>query len=449
MLLWGFTVDDALIAPRVAHHLATGAGYRYNLGGRVVDAVTPLGWAFALAPFAASGPLAAFQAARVMGALSFLGSAAWLAQKAGGYGRQALVVCLLSLAVTTPLAAWAGAGMETGMVIGLCTLSLGGHRIGMLLAGLAAGLRPELLPWAMTLCGAHALLGPPRPTRAAERLARLGVGLALGFGPFLLVAVTRQLAFGHAYPLALLAKPSDLSYGAVYGLQALLLTGPPWLLCATRGLSRLDSRARAAALAATAHLGAVVLAGGDWMPFYRLFAPALPGVILAGSALCSGPGVTRSVAARVSMMLLSAGFYAGLKLPSGRLVWEQRSRLIAEARPLLFGAEVVATLDAGFVGVATDQTIVDLAGVTDLGIALLPGGHTTKRLPSGLLEQRGVDALLLLADGPASGPASGLSYARGVEGRVTTLASFERFDKVGVLPLSGAGRAYVVLRRMR
>jgi hypothetical protein len=58
-LLHGFTVDDALIPARYAHHLALGLGYRFNVGGPVTDGVTPLGWAHLLAPFAANGPRAA------------------------------------------------------------------------------------------------------------------------------------------------------------------------------------------------------------------------------------------------------------------------------------------------------------------------------------------------------------------------------------------------------
>ncbi|MCE7892714.1 MAG: hypothetical protein DYH12_23920, partial [Sorangiineae bacterium PRO1] len=62
--LWGFTVDDAWITARVAHHLATGIGNRFNPGGAVVDAVTPLGFAHLLSPFAVRGPHAALDAAR-------------------------------------------------------------------------------------------------------------------------------------------------------------------------------------------------------------------------------------------------------------------------------------------------------------------------------------------------------------------------------------------------
>src|SRR5688572_9822626 len=57
LALFGFTVDDALITARYAHHLAIGAGYRFNALGPVTDGVTPLGWALALAPFAHAGPL--------------------------------------------------------------------------------------------------------------------------------------------------------------------------------------------------------------------------------------------------------------------------------------------------------------------------------------------------------------------------------------------------------
>ena len=67
--LWGFTVDDALITCRVAWHLARGVGYRFNASGPVVDAVTPLGFAYVLSPFAAAGPLAALSAAKWLGAL--------------------------------------------------------------------------------------------------------------------------------------------------------------------------------------------------------------------------------------------------------------------------------------------------------------------------------------------------------------------------------------------
>src|SRR5690606_35735574 len=65
--LRGFTVDDAFITARYAAHIASGIGYRFNAGGPVTDGVTPLGWAYVLAPLASGGPLAAWRAAKWLG----------------------------------------------------------------------------------------------------------------------------------------------------------------------------------------------------------------------------------------------------------------------------------------------------------------------------------------------------------------------------------------------
>src|SRR5580704_10237054 len=55
LFVWGFTVDDALIPVRYARHFAEGHGYRFDVGGPSTDGVTPLPWAFLLAPLARSG----------------------------------------------------------------------------------------------------------------------------------------------------------------------------------------------------------------------------------------------------------------------------------------------------------------------------------------------------------------------------------------------------------
>ncbi len=52
LVLWGYTVDDALISVRYAHHLAPGQGWRFNAGGPATDGVTPLAWPLLLAPVA-------------------------------------------------------------------------------------------------------------------------------------------------------------------------------------------------------------------------------------------------------------------------------------------------------------------------------------------------------------------------------------------------------------
>lgn len=443
--LWGFTVDDALITARVAHHLAVGVGHRFNADGAVVDAVTPLGFSFLLAPFAASGPLAALSAAKVLGAAAWVGAAGWLAAELRRFGALALFAGAALLALTIPLAAWAVAGMETALVTALATAALGRSRFAALGAGLAAGLRPELAPWAVVLVASRALFEGRASARSP--LAGLAAPLAASVGPLVLVALVRSLVFGQAYPLAALAKPSDAAHGLYYAAGALLFSGPPVLLVARRAYRDASPRTRAIAVAAGAHVVSLVLVGGDWMPLYRLFVPVLPGIVLAGAELLVRSRSRVLVASKLVVAFGVAGLTAVRSGPSAARVGAQRAALIAAARPALAGARSIAALDVGWVGAASAASIVDLAGVTDPGIALLPGGHTTKRLPSGLLESRSVDALVVLAENAALVPLAELEVARGVEARLGALASAEHFQPTAVIPLVGTRRAYVVYRR--
>ncbi|MDF3068109.1 MAG: putative rane protein, partial [Polyangiaceae bacterium] len=95
-----------------------------------------------------------------------------------------------------------------------------------------------------------------------------------------------------------------------------------------------------------------------------------------------------------------------------------------------------AALDVGWVGAVADFTVVDLAGVTDPRVALLRGGHTSKRIDDALLRSRDVDALVLLAP----------PHEREVERRVRLLPSAEGFRVVAELPFAG-GQRYLVLRK--
>jgi hypothetical protein len=117
-------------------------------------------------------------------------------------------------------------------------------------------------------------------------------------------------------------------------------------------------------------------------------------------------------------------------------------------RPWIASARVVAGLDVGWLGVAApNAAIVDLAGVTDPSIARLPGGHTTKRLPEGLLDDRSVDAVVLLASpGDTTGAGrTAASWQRGVE---AVLARNEAFCADFEPVLRAEGRLpYVVFRR--
>lgn len=386
--LWGYTVDDALITARVAWRLAQGQGHRFNPSGPVVDAVTPLGFEVLLAPFAREGPWPALNAARALGALSGLlavGLLGALLQATSAGARRSAGLVMLGLGA--PLAAWSVSGMETGWVTLAATAALFPTRWAPLGAGMAAAWRPELLPWALVLAVAL-------PAGRARLPAVL-----LTLVPALLVAVIRQLAFQRALPLSLLAKPSDLGHGLRYALGGALLTGPYWLLLPPWGSP--PRRAKALALASLAHLGALVLAGGDWMSLFRLFVPVLPTALLAGVEL----GVGRHWSWWAAKWLggaVAAGVLSWHLGPVAREVAPRRARLIQAGAPLLTGATRVAAVDVGWVGAAFPGEVLDLAGVTDPRVAALPGDHTGKRLPTDFAPLRGVDRwVALLAPGEA------------------------------------------------
>jgi hypothetical protein len=436
---WGFTVDDALISARVAHHLAHGQGYRFNAAGPSVDCVTPLGWAFLLAPAAAASPWQAVTCASIVGGVLWVLAAAALGQACSklcsGWHQISIA---LTLATSLPLAAWAVSGMETGMIMALGAGGAIGRGLwGAACAGVAAALRPELLPWAVTLAFGSALA-----RRASLWHRALALGLAVV--PAVAVAVVRNATFGNPAPLAIFAKPSDFEHGLRYGLGALLLSGPPYLLLAYGAWRRLDRGHWAIALAAGVHLVVLVGIGGDWMPFWRLAMPILPGVLVVGAALAEhSRGPTN--AARLLAVLACASLLHVARGRETRAVRSERARLLADVAPLLAGSARVASVDVGWVGAASGQHVVDLAGVTDKEVAHLAGGHTSKRLPEDFLERRKVDALVLLlaADTP---PGASPRFARQVEARVMQLRGSRQFVPVGRVELN-AQQDYLVLRR--
>jgi hypothetical protein len=436
---WGFTVDDALISTRVAHHLASGLGYRFNPSGPVVDAVTPLGWAPLLAPLAHGSAWQALTRASAGGAMLWVLAAAWL-------GRRCATECAgwrlagvgLVLASCLPLGAWAVSGMETAVVMTLGVLALAPNRWGAAGAGLAAGWRPELVPWAIALA-----LGQAIARRAPLRERALA--LALAVIPALAVALCRQALFGHPAPLAVFAKPSDLEHGLRYALGGALLAGPPYLLLSARSWRELGRPEWALAVALGLHGLVLAGVGGDWMPFWRLAMPAFPGVLLLGAALL-GRSRSRWAAARFVPALACAALLHGAQGRATRAVRADRSRLSAGLPALLGGVRRVASLDVGWVGAAGDYDVIDLAGVTDPEVAYLSGGHTSKRLPRDFLERRDVEALVLLETTRGAEAHGAARYARQVERHVMSLRGAASYKPVGHLPVDET-QAYVVLRR--
>jgi hypothetical protein len=355
------------------------------------------------------------------------------------------VAAIGTVATAVPMAAHAVSGMETALATALATCAvLVGQRplLAALVAGLAASLRPEMAPWACVLAVGLAMVD-------RGGVAKVLVCAALALAPFVCCALIRQLAWGRPAPLAVMAKPSDLEHGLGYAGAACVVTLAPLLALAPLALAR-SPTAAVIVLAAVAHVAAIIVVGGDWMPYARLMVPVVPTLAYAGARVMEHARplatATRSTAALTLGLVLIA--YGGTQ---GRRVGRDRAALIAEARPLLAGARCVAALDVGWVGAATEAEIVDLAGLTDPEIAALPGGHTSKRVDGIFLRSRGADALLFYAEaGPPDGDLerwTDAGYPRVVEHRLArdpTVA--HHFEPAAWLPLGTRGPGYVLLK---
>jgi len=444
--LWPFTIDDALISIRYARHLNGGDGYRFNRGGPLTDGVTPLAWPFVLALFARAAPLVVLARAKALGLVGWLVAASLWGAAVGRSeaSREAKLTALLGLFVCVPLGAHAVSGMETALATTLATTAALLPRRPFAvacLAGLAAGLRPEMLPWALVLATLFALHA--RPQRASFAFS----AALLASLPFGVSCIVRLAFFGTPAPLALLAKPSDLAHGIAYALAAALASVGPVLAFAPVAATRERGPGRAIVAAGGAHLAAVALAGGDWMPFARLVAPVVPSLLYAAVLLSrhAHPWVARG---RALLALALGGRVLLFAAPPARHTGPDREALVARMTPLLRGRERVAAVDVGWVSAATEATVIDLAGATDPEVAALGGGHTSKRVdPSFLLAER-PDALLLYAEAsdlPLDHWAEA-AWPRVVEARLARSALIrEHFTPVAFVPLGATGVGYYVL----
>lgn len=450
--MWGFTVDDALISLRYASHLASGVGYRFNAHGPSTDGVTPLPWAFLLVPLASADLLATLGRAKalglVLGALAFAGTGYAVGRvRAPAWARAAT---LAVLALSVPAAAYAVSGMETPVATLLATgaaLRFDRPRTCALLAGLAASIRPEMLPWALAVAAGSCVVARPPADR---RFVVVAFAVTFAIAPFVVCAVIRSAVWGHAAPLAVWAKPSDLTHGWIYAGAGCVVTLVPLLVVAPLALRR-SARGAALAVAGVVHVVALVAAGGDWMPYARLFVPILPSLGLA-AALAAEHAAAWATASRCVLALALGAVLVARGGTSGRSVGADRAALIRDARPVLGPLVRVAGLDVGWIGAATDADLLDLAGVTDPVIATLPGGHTSKRVPPTLILAHDPDALLLYAPYGLPGGAveayRDATYSRAIEARLAADdAIAEHFVPSAFLPLGASGAGYVVLLR--
>jgi hypothetical protein len=364
-------------------------------------------------------------------------AAAWVTWRADRDGPGAALTVALLIALWPLLGIWGVAGLETG----LATLACTGVAVGLVdRRGVLVGVGSACLAWlrpeaALPCLAALAMLGTER--------RRVLPAWAIAGGGALAVVAFRLALFAEPLPLSLAAKPPDLVLGLAYVGRALLIVAGG-LGLVPLGLAAREQEGpgpRLVALLAVA-TGSIALAGGDWMPGFRLFVPWLP---VAAWAM-SGPVAQRWPARRGVAVLLVLGATAipalagGLALIEARAAGRTREQDGAALSAWLAEhGERVALVDVGYLAYAADLDVVDLGGVTDPAIARLPGGHADKRIDPGFLRTRAPDTIVLfVVDGRPQHP---------VERRVASMAWVASEMSVVHRQPYGPFATYVVLRR--
>jgi hypothetical protein len=259
-------------------------------------------------------------------------------------------------------------------------------------------------------------------------------------------------------PLAWHAKAGGLADGLEYSGRAVpIMTGLLGLGLAFAGARWGRNRERVRAALLVVHALSVTLAGGDWMPGFRLFVPLFPQY-----ALLAGVGAERLLRRGKSGRLLACAcvLFAcgiplldlGVRLPEWRAAGASRERvgaaIVADLRR--FGIRKAALVDIGFIGYASGIDIVDLGGLTDPEVAAMAGGHLDKQVPVAWLRARAPDALILHSTTPPLAADDGrLAGLRGhpVEMRIARSAWVAREFRVQRVYRYAPGYYYALLRR--
>lgn len=413
---WPYTVDDAFIVARYASRLARGQGYTFN-AGPPSDGVTGPLWLLPgfLATRAGLDPV---WTAKAVGLACVAIACGVLVYRLSKRTRGTTYACSAAalFACQPDLGGWGVAGLETGAATLVVTSAwllvtarprLEQRALAGVLLAVVPWLRPELL-------AVVSVLWLVAGWRLGWRRA-LPVFCLSAVGGAALVAF-RWKFFGGVLPLAYHAKQGALRNGVEYGARGtLLVLGVLGVFLMVRAwrVGRWDDRVGSIVFAV--HAIAIVLAGGDWMPGFRLFVPVLPialGVVAVGlvrpeprqepprrpraseSGGRRGVGYGRLACAVGALTLMALDL--ATRIPEWRAAGMSREGVGRElAAVLRQSARRVALVDIGFLGYESGLETVDLGGITDSQIARLPGGHLSKLVSDSLLSQRDPDALIL------------------------------------------------------
>lgn len=388
-LMFATLAEDAFISFRYSANLAEGHGLVFNVGERV-EGYSNFLWVVLVA-----GPRALVNAdiittARVLGVLCALGCVLVtyvLTRRITGSARAGLLAATV-VAGASSLAAYGPSGLETPMfalLVLLVLLAVQANRplVAGLLVALATMTRPDGIVIAVVV-GVWLVA-------AAVRQKTWRVPLWYVAGAVVLAApwtVWRVVYYGHLVPNAIAAKSGastswllrsgfDYLSGYLVAAQALLVLVPVAVF------ALLKSRAAGLPVLALAlgvvYIGFFVATGGDWMPAWRFFAPAMPLLAVGCVAAAAGPwpvatrGAPVLAASVAALLLASSVWHPSFKktIDAWHAQVNELGDMGAWVHDTVPDGTTIATFANGALSYAAGSkvTVVDLLGLTDEHIA--------------------------------------------------------------------------------
>lgn len=388
-LMFDTLAEDAFISFRYSLNLAEGNGLVFNAGERVEGYSNFLWVVLVAAPHA-------WFSADIVTTARVLGVVCTLACVLVGYvltrritdNAGAGMLAATIVAASSSLAAYGPSGLETPLFALLVLLTvLAVHAERPLVAGLLVALATMTRPDGVVVA---AVVGTWLLVRAVRARGGWLAPLWFAAGAVWLAApwtIWRVTYYGHLLPNAIAAKSGAsagwlLETGAGYlagfaiAAQALLVLLPAAVFALVKCRSGIVSLTLAIAVT---YVGFFVTTGGDWMPAWRFFAPAMPLFAVGITAACVlawpaatrlGPVVTASVAA---LLLVASSWQPNFKPAID--YWHAQVDDLADMgtwlRDTMPAGTVIATFANGALSyeAGTGLNVVDLLGLTDEHIA--------------------------------------------------------------------------------
>lgn len=391
-----FIADDALISLRYAQRLAAGQGLTWN-NGEWVEGYSNLLWVLCAAALKWLGVdlITAVRALGVVSTISAIAAIVYAHLPRTVLNATLLVIALLFLVLSAPIAVWSIGGMEQPVVAGLLAWAvvLCDRVLGKSARGIAALLLPGCLLALLSITRLDGVIFTWALIVALFLIEGLSVkslirAIALGFLPLIFVAgqlVLRLAYYGEWVPNTALVKfvPSSThSVGGFAYLRDGAIAISPLIIaaCVSAVISLKRNFRRSSTILILCPLvvwaAYVVLIGGDIFPAWRHFVPliVLLAMLTATGAQWVGQFATRF--AQLSVVIASLGLLLifttlqfrdseNFRAKSER--WEWDGQVIGTLLKKAFGAQqpLMAIDPAGCLPYWSELPSLDMLGLND------------------------------------------------------------------------------------